>query len=125
AVEMMLTGARLGAERAHELGLVNRLVEPGEALAAAFELALETTASAPESVARILHGLERIDEPAERLGWAVTADAMGVLLSSDDRTEGTAAFVEHRAPRWTLDPDGRAEILAAVSETVPAAGAEA
>lgn len=115
AVEMMLTGARLDAARAHELGLVNRLVEPGEALRAAFELALETTASAPESVAEILRGLERTEEPVERLGWAVTADAMGVLLGSADRTEGTAAFMERRTPAWAIDADERTEILDAAA----------
>lgn len=112
AVEMMLTGARLEAVRAHDLGLVNRLVEPGEeVLRAAFELALATTASAPESVAQILGGLERTERPAERLGWAVTADAMGVLLDLADRTEGTAAFVERRPPAWAIDAEERTAIL--------------
>lgn len=115
AVEMMLTGARLDAVRAHELGLVNRLVEPGKVLRAAFELALATTASAPESVAQILSGLERTEEPVERLGWAVTADAMGVLLGSADRTEGTAAFIERRTPAWAIDADERTEILDAAA----------
>ncbi|MFJ9390840.1 enoyl-CoA hydratase-related protein [Nocardioides sp. NPDC101246] len=116
AVEMMLTGTRLEAVRAHELGLVNRLAEPGEVLRAAYELALATTASAPESVAQILRGLERTEEPAEKLGWAVTSDAMAVLLGSAGRTEGTAAFVERRTPAWAIGAEERSAILDATDD---------
>ncbi|QSE88193.1 enoyl-CoA hydratase/isomerase family protein [Rhodococcus pseudokoreensis] len=120
AVEMMLTGARLDAARAYDLGLVNRLVEPGAVLRTAFDLALDAIASAPESVAQILRGLERIEEPGEELGWGVTAEAMDVVRGSSDHTEGTAAFVERRPPRWGLSAAQRAAIVGAA--TPPPAG---
>jgi enoyl-CoA hydratase len=101
AVEMMLTGSRLSATRAHALGLVNQLVEPGGALVAALDLAVATLGSAPDSVTQLMTALHRIEQPGEELGWAVTADAMTSLLESDDRREGNAAFVERRPPRWS------------------------
>jgi enoyl-CoA hydratase len=112
AVELMLTGARLSAARAHSLGLVNRLVEPGRALAEAIDLALATTDSAPASVVEILGGLRAIEAEAEERGWAVTAAGMAVLLDSEDRTEGTAAFLDRRPPAWVLGEAERAAVRA-------------
>ncbi len=100
ALELMLTGGRLEAERAHALGLVNRLVEPGAALAEALDLALATCASAPASVEQLLTALHDVDALTEDVGWTATASAMAVLLESADRAEGQAAFVERRTPSW-------------------------
>jgi enoyl-CoA hydratase/carnithine racemase len=100
AVELMLTGGRLEAERAHALGLVNRLVEPGGALSGALDLAFAICASAPASVEQLLTGLHEVDAAAEEVGWSATATAAAVLMGSPDRVEGQAAFVERRAPSW-------------------------
>lgn len=100
ALELMLTGGRLEAERAHALGLVNRLVEPGAALAQALDLAYAVCASAPASVERLLSALHEVDADAEQVGWTATAAAMGSLMDSADRAEGQAAFVERRTPSW-------------------------
>lgn len=51
ALELLLTGRTVGAERLHQLGLVNRLTEPGSALAEACELAAEIAANPPDAVA--------------------------------------------------------------------------
>lgn len=111
AVELMLTGGRLDAERAHALGLVNRLVARDAVLRAALELALATCASAPQAVEQMLAGLEEIDAPAAEVGWGVTQAAMSTLLVSADRSEGNAAFVERRPPRWLPDDDVRRRVL--------------
>lgn len=50
ALEMLLTGRPVGAERLHQLGLVNRIAEPGAALAAALELATEIAQNPPDAV---------------------------------------------------------------------------
>ena len=100
AVELMLAAGRLEAGRAHALGLVNRLVEPGTARAEALNLAYAVCDSAPASVERLLTALHEVDAAEEDAGWSATAAAMGALMDSADRAEGQAAFVERRTPSW-------------------------
>jgi enoyl-CoA hydratase len=101
AKEMLVTGRPLGAERAHALGLVNELVEPGGAEAAALELAAAVCANSPLAVSLSLRALERVvAEPDER-GWAATEIASAEVKRSADAEEGVAAFLAKREPRWT------------------------
>ncbi|MDT9592154.1 enoyl-CoA hydratase-related protein [Nocardioides zeae] len=102
ATELLLTGGRLDAARAHALGLVNRLVAPGDALATAVALATDLCRdAAPTSVEETLRVTRRLDAAAEADAWAATAAAAERVAASPDRAEGTAAFRERRAPRWT------------------------
>jgi enoyl-CoA hydratase len=100
AMELILTGEPLTAERAHQLGLVNRLVEPGEATAEAVRLASQITAAAPlavwESRKVVLAAATEDDETLKRM----TDEAMGVVMRSEDIGEGLTAFIEKRAPQW-------------------------
>lgn len=99
ALELTLTGERIGAERAHGLGLVNAVVPPDEVLPSAVDLARRVAANAPLGVAacRELVRLAVIDPAqyeARRDHWR------GVVFGSDDAAEGATAFVEKRAPQW-------------------------
>jgi enoyl-CoA hydratase len=101
AMELALTGDNLPAERAHALGLVNVLAEPGKALEAAIALAEKITANGPLAVA----ATKRII--TESRGWSRDtrfADQIKILapvFSSNDAREGAIAFAEKRPPRWT------------------------
>ncbi|MGX9789173.1 crotonase/enoyl-CoA hydratase family protein [Mycobacterium sp. MMS18-G62] len=101
AMELALTGDNLPAVRAHELGLVNVLAEPGSALDAAIALAEKITANGPLAVA----ATKRII--VESRNWGpdeMFAEQMRILMpvfSSNDAKEGAIAFAEKRAPRWT------------------------
>jgi enoyl-CoA hydratase len=100
AMELALTGEPISAERAHQLGMVNRLAEPGEALEAALELAAEITPNAPLALAaskRIL--VESVDWPESEF-WARQAEIVGPVMASEDAREGARAFAEKRAPVW-------------------------
>jgi enoyl-CoA hydratase/carnithine racemase len=101
AREMLLTGDPLGAERAWSLGLVNRLVEPGEAEQAALELAERVCANAPVAQRLSLMAVAAADAEREALGWAATEQADGDVHASADAAEGAAAFREKREPRWS------------------------
>jgi enoyl-CoA hydratase len=100
AMELILTGEPLPAQRAHELGLVNRLVEPGQATEEALRLAGQITAAAPlavwESRKVVLAAATEDDETLKRM----TDQAMGVVMRSEDLSEGLTAFIEKRAPEW-------------------------
>lgn len=100
ARELLLTGAPLGTERAHALGLVNRLTEPGQALPEALALARQIAEQAPLAVRETLAALERLNADDDDCGWELTQRAKAVARQSADSKEGVAAFKERRAPRW-------------------------
>ncbi len=100
ARELLLTGAPLGAERAHALGLVNRLTEPGQTLPEALALARQIAEQAPLAVRETLAALERLNADDDDCGWELTRRAKAVARQSADSKEGVAAFKERRAPRW-------------------------
>jgi enoyl-CoA hydratase len=102
AMELALTG-RLDfpAERAYHFGLVNVLCEEGGALEAARKLAAQISENAPLAVResrRII--LEATDQPDE-VGWRLSNEGIAKMFGTEDFTEGLAAFVEKRAPKWT------------------------
>jgi enoyl-CoA hydratase len=100
AMEILLSGDLFTAERAYELGLVNRLSEPGTALDDALELALRIGANAPLSllaVKRIVRDAPQGTD-AERFAWQEPIVAH--TAASEDAREGSRAFVEKREPGW-------------------------
>jgi len=101
AMEAILTGEPIPAERAHALGLLSRLVEPGEAVTEALHLADQITACAPlavwESRAIVRAAATEDDETLIRR----TNQAFGRIMASADTKEGLAAFIEKRSPNWT------------------------
>jgi enoyl-CoA hydratase len=101
AHEMLLTGEPLDAERAWSLGLVNRLVEPGTAEAAALELAEKVCANAPLAQTATLRAVAAAVAAEDERGWAATEQAWATIESSADAEEGKAAFTQKRSPRWT------------------------
>jgi enoyl-CoA hydratase len=100
AMEVVLTGDPITAERAYELGMVNDLVEQGDALKGATALAERISANAPlavrESRAIVAAAQTTDDETLWNMGFA----AMAKLASTEDFAEGPMAFIEKRAPQW-------------------------
>jgi len=101
AMEAILTGEPIPAQRAYELGLVSRLSDPGAALDEALALADQINACAPIAVwasrAVVLAAATESDETLKQM----TDDATRRVMKSDDLKEGLAAFIEKRAPNWT------------------------
>ncbi|HTN81731.1 MAG TPA: enoyl-CoA hydratase-related protein, partial [Acidimicrobiales bacterium] len=100
AMELALTGKPWPATRMAELGLVNRLAEPGQALAVAIELATEVLAAGPLAVRAskqiVKHAYEWTDEDA----WRKQMEYAAPVMRSEDLQEGLRAFAEKRAPVW-------------------------
>jgi len=101
ALEMILTGARIPAAEALQLGIVERVVPAGEALKAAAELARTIAAKAPIALRyakeAVVKGLGMSLEDGLRL----EGDLSTLLRTTEDRVEGAKAFLEKRQPRWT------------------------
>ena len=100
AKEVVLTGEELSAERALQYGLINRLVEPGQALEVAVALAEEIASNSPTSTRHSVQAMERILASGDELGWAATDYARSEVFASEDRKEGIKAFFERREPEW-------------------------
>lgn len=99
-MELALTGDPIDAERAYELGLVNRLAEPGGALAAALELAGAIVENGPLAVAATKRVLVGRDGWTQGEMWKQQAQITERVFSSEDAREGAVAFAEKRPPVW-------------------------
>lgn len=100
AREMVLTGEAIDAERAHALGLVNRLCEDGSALDVALALAEAICANSPVAVRESLGVVNRSIEASDAHAWQLSAEAARRVRASADSREGIDAFLTKRAPRW-------------------------
>jgi enoyl-CoA hydratase len=101
AMEAILTGEPIPAQRAYELGLVSRLVPAGEAMAEARRLAEQITAAAPLAVwasRKVVLAAAWADDETLR---QMTDQEFATVLGSADTAEGLTAFIEKRAPNWT------------------------
>ena len=100
AKELILTGRRIDAARARGLGLVNDVVPAGELRAAAERLAAEVAEAGPLAIAQAKRAIDGGFGRPLADGLAEERAAYEVVLTSEDRNEGLAAFVEKRKPVW-------------------------
>ncbi len=100
-MEIVLTGKPISAERAYEIGLVNRLADPGYALSAAIELAQEVLEGAPLSVEAARETVMLATEMGRKESINAAYAAHEKAYNSDDAQEGPRAFSEKRKPVWS------------------------
>lgn len=100
ASELIYTGRAIKAGQAWQWGLVNRVVPAGRALETALEIGHEIVASAPMAVRAAKVALNRGLDCDSRTAYALDLAAYNVLIGSEDRLEGIAAFNEKRKPVW-------------------------
>jgi enoyl-CoA hydratase/carnithine racemase len=100
ALELMLTGKTISAQRAYEIGFVNRVVPAGELLEAALTMADEIIACAPLSVVVtrqiVRHTMNMGLDAALEVGRQLCVP----VYASEDAKEGALAFREKRKPQW-------------------------
>jgi enoyl-CoA hydratase len=100
AMELALTGDFITAERAYELGLINRVVPAGSALDAAKELAAKIAANGPLAVAASKQVImEQADWSQDEM-FKKQGAIVQPIFTSEDAIEGATAFAEKRAPNW-------------------------
>jgi enoyl-CoA hydratase len=100
AMEYVLTGKLMSAVDAHRWGLVNRLTEPGRALAEAMDLAAEIARNSPSAVLASKELLVRAAALPDDDAWTAQTVMLDRVLGGADAQEGARAFAEKRPPRW-------------------------
>jgi enoyl-CoA hydratase len=100
ALELLLTGEPMDAERAAAVGLVNRVVDEGGALDAAVQLAGLIADNGPLAVAATKQIAVGTADWTVAEGWDRQDALVGPVFASEDAREGAAAFAERRSPVW-------------------------
>jgi enoyl-CoA hydratase len=100
AMELALTGDPIAAERAYELGVVNRIAEPGQAVEEALALAAAIAKNGPLALDATKRILQEQFDWSEAEFWAKQGEISGPVFGSEDAREGAVAFSEKREPRW-------------------------
>ncbi|MCB1729982.1 MAG: enoyl-CoA hydratase/isomerase family protein [Halieaceae bacterium] len=99
-MEILLTGKPISAQRAYEIGLVNRLAEPAQLLDSALELAGEILDGAPLSVQAARETVMLSTEMGRSAALQAARHASEYCYHSEDAREGPRAFAEKRRPQW-------------------------
>ena len=99
-MEIILTGKSITAQRAYEIGLVNRVVPAAELMAEAKKLAHTLASKAPIAVRYILEAVNQGLDAPFAVGEYLETSLFGTIASSADMKEGTKAFLEKRKAVW-------------------------
>lgn len=101
AFEILFSGRAFGAQEAHELGLVSKIVDDDQVLESAREMA-RMFASKSSQVMRMGHNaFMRINDRGYRRDIGNVVESFCSVVNTDDAQEGISAFVEKRQPKWT------------------------
>jgi enoyl-CoA hydratase/carnithine racemase len=100
AMEMLLTGEPIAADRAREIGLVNRVVPAGSELGAAIELAQQVALKSAYTVKLGKEAFYRQAEMSLADAYRYAAEVMTENMMARDAEEGIGAFIEKRTPTW-------------------------
>ena len=101
ALELLLTGRQITADEALRIGLINRVVPAADLMSEARQAAQALAAKAPVAVRYILESVHRGSDAPLDQAQSMEATLFGLLASTDDMREGTAAFLEKRKARFT------------------------
>jgi enoyl-CoA hydratase len=99
ATEMLLTGERISAQRAYEIGLVNRVVPQADLHETARQLVLTIASKAPVAVAMTLQAVRASDLPLPQ-GLQQEAALFAQCAATEDFAEGVMAFLERQTPEF-------------------------
>ncbi|MBV1879741.1 MAG: enoyl-CoA hydratase/isomerase family protein [Pseudomonadales bacterium] len=99
-MEMILTGDPVSAERAYELGMVNKVVPVDQVLIEAKKLADRINANAPLAVQASRRVAAKALTASDEELWKSSGKAFGEIVGTEDFKEGPLAFIEKRPPNW-------------------------
>jgi enoyl-CoA hydratase len=100
ALQLLLTGAMISAQEALRIGLLNEVLPASELLPRAEAIAAAITANAPLAVQYCLEAVNHGANLTLSEGLFLEASLFSLSCASEDKAEGTAAFLEKRVPRF-------------------------
>ncbi|HET6940874.1 MAG TPA: enoyl-CoA hydratase-related protein [Sphingomicrobium sp.] len=100
ALQLILTGGMIGAEEAHRIGLVNEVVTADQLISRAEAILNEIAANGPIAIRLALEATNKGLESSQADGLVLEASYFGLLAGTEDKKEGTTAFLEKRAPQF-------------------------
>jgi enoyl-CoA hydratase len=100
ALQLILSGDMIGAQEAHRIGLVNEIVPAAELIPRAEAILTRIAANAPVAVAFALDAVNRGSETSQGDGLLLEAAYFGLCAATEDKAEGTTAFLQKRAPQF-------------------------
>jgi enoyl-CoA hydratase/carnithine racemase len=100
ALQLILTGETISAQEAYRIGLVNEVVSAADLIGRAEAVLKQVMANAPIAVKFSLDAANKGLETSQREGLALEASYFGICAATDDKKEGTSAFLEKRAPKF-------------------------
>ncbi len=100
ALQLILTGGMIGAQEAYRIGLVNEVVPPAELISRAEAVLKQIFSNAPLAVKYSLEAVNNGMETTLAEGLSLEASLFGLCAGTDDKKEGTSAFLEKRKPQF-------------------------
>ncbi|MCA1401118.1 enoyl-CoA hydratase-related protein [Bradyrhizobium sp. BRP56] len=100
ALQLILSGGIISAQEAHRIGLVNEIVPASDLIPRAEAILNEIAANAPLAIRFALDATNKGSETSQSEGLALEASYFGLCAGTEDKKEGTSAFLEKRAPQF-------------------------
>jgi enoyl-CoA hydratase/carnithine racemase len=100
ALQLILTGETISAQEAFRIGLVNEVVPAANLVARAETILKQISANAPIAVKFSLEAANKGMDTSQAEGFALEASYFGICAATEDKKEGTSAFLEKRAPQF-------------------------
>jgi enoyl-CoA hydratase/carnithine racemase len=100
ALELILSGGMISAQEAYRIGLVNEIVQPTDLISRAEAILKKIAANAPIAVKLALEAANKGLEMGQSEGLLLEASYFGLCAATEDKKEGTTAFLEKRAPKF-------------------------
>jgi enoyl-CoA hydratase len=100
ALQLILSGEMINAQEAYRIGLVNEIVPAAELITRAEAILKKIAANAPIAVKFALEAANKVVETSQSEGQLLEASYFGLCAATEDKKEGTTAFLEKRAPQF-------------------------
>jgi enoyl-CoA hydratase len=100
ALQLILSGGMIGAQEAYRIGLVNEVVPAAALIARAEEILDQIFGNAPLAVKFAIEAVNKGLETSQAEGLVMESSFFALCASTDDKKEGTSAFLEKRAPKF-------------------------
>jgi enoyl-CoA hydratase len=100
ALQLILSGAMIGAQEAFRIGLINEVVSAADLIQRAEAILKEIAANAPIAIRYSLEAVNKGMNTSQAEGFALEASYFGLCAGTEDKKEGTSAFLQKRAPQF-------------------------